>query len=302
MAEQGITVGVLYPGEMGAAVAGLLRARGSIVVTTLTGRSDTTARRCREAGVQVLGSLADVVRCSNVVISLVSPSSADQVADDYGRLADCAPRGALYVDANSIGPDLCKRIAQRIETAGVSFVDAAINGLAKNLTSSATLFLSGSRAGEVERLFAGAARIRVLGTQVDRASAMKMLLAGMSKGLCALFSELALVGARQGMLTEMIDACTAIYPGMMTVIDRMLPTYAQHASRRAEEMHELEQTARSADVEPCVIAAISRFHESLAAVPFGTTPCTGAAWSVLTFIEKLNEGNFTGWKEQGHGE
>jgi hypothetical protein len=44
----------------------------------------------------------------------------------------------------------------------------------------------------------------------------------------------------------------------------MLPTYAQHAGRRATEMSELEATARDAGVTPRVIEGVVKFHEALA--------------------------------------
>jgi hypothetical protein len=55
------TVGILYPGEMGAALGRLLREDGVRVVTTLEGRSPRTRRLCAEAGLSVLGSLAEVL-------------------------------------------------------------------------------------------------------------------------------------------------------------------------------------------------------------------------------------------------
>jgi len=161
-----------------------------------------------------------------------------------------------------------------ITAAGRSFVDAALNGLARNLTTSGTLFLSGDRAAEVAALFGDAVRVKQLGSESGAASSMKMLLGGMSKGLCGLFLELALVAERRGMLDEMLTACDAIYPGMQHVIDRMLPTYAQHAPRRAAEMRELQSTAEAAGLEPCVLDAVRRLHELLANESFN--PASGA--------------------------
>ena len=258
------TVGILYPGEMGAAVTALLRERGVAVATTLHGRSDATAERSAAIGVTVLGSLAEVVRCSDVVVSLVHPAAAAEVAGACCTLAHLAPRGAIYVDANSIGPEGAAEIARQVESAGLSFVDASINGLASRLSTGGTLYLSGARAEEVARLFDGALRVRVLGAEVGRASAMKMLLGGLSKGLCALFAELALLAERQGMLPEMLEAVARTYPGVAAVAERMLPTYPRHAGRRAAEMAELESTADAAGIEPVVIAAVKRMHETFA--------------------------------------
>jgi len=264
------TVGILYAGEMGAAVASLLRRRGTPVVTTARGRGESTARRAAECGAVVVGSVEDVVRASDVVVSLVVPAAAEAVARTFVDLAHLSPRRAVFVDANSIGPEKALAMSRTVEAAGRAFVDASINGLAKNLSTSGTLFLSGARADHVAALFDGAVRTRVLGEEPGRASAMKMLLGGLSKGVCALFTELALLAERQGMLEEMVEATTATYGGVAALAERMLPTYARHAGRRHTEMSELEATARAAGMNPAVIEAVCRMHESLArAMPAG---------------------------------
>lgn len=264
------TVGLLYPGEMGARVATVLRARGATVVTTLRDRGGRTAERCADAGIDVVGSLEDVARRAQVVVSLVPPANAADVARAFARHAPLAPSGAIYVDANSISPESAAAVAEVIETGGMRFVDAAINGLAKNLTTSGTLFLSGDGADDVTALFGNAIRVRV----VPSASTMKMLLGGMSKGLCGLFLELALVAERRGMLGEMLSATGEIYPGMQQVVGRMLPTYADHSGRRATEMRELRSTAEASGVKPCVIESVARLHEMLAHANF--TAASGA--------------------------
>src|SRR5262249_53843508 len=139
MATMTTTVGILSIGEMGASVASMIRSRGSAmrVVTTLQGgRGERTAARCEQANVLVLSSLPAVVRMSNVFISLVPPDAADEVADAYCEHARLAPHDAVYVDANSIGPERKRAMADRIAQAGRGFVDVTINGLAKNLGTS----------------------------------------------------------------------------------------------------------------------------------------------------------------------
>lgn len=284
-AGRSLAVAVLYPGELGAGFAAMLRTRGVRVITTLGERGEATVRRCNEVGMEVLGSQEQVVEQANVVVSLVPPAAAEDVADAYCRLAHLAPADALYVDANSIGPEMVTRIAAKLEATGVGFVDAAINGLAKNLRTSGTLFLAGTRASEIAALVGAGMRVRMLGDAAGRASAMKMLLAGMSKGVCALYTELALLAQKQGMAGEFAEAMGQIYPGIAALIERMLPTYAIHAARRVTEMQELEQTARWAGLEPCVIAAVRSLHENIANAPLET--CDGE--SAAHLIEKLAE-------------
>jgi len=265
MKVEPMTIGILYPGEMGAVLASVLRASGVRVATTLGGRSGQTVRRGRHSNIEALPSFRELVRQSNVVLSVVSPAAAQDVSDLYREVADLAPQGALYVDLNSVRPELAVSLSEEFAETNVGFVDGSINGLAKNLTSGGTLFLSGSRASEVEELFKSHLRVKLLGDDIGRASGMKMLLAGVSKGMCGLFAELALQARRQGMLDELLSETSQIYPGIAALTNRMLPTYAQHAARRATEMQELEQTARSAGLEPCVIAGVREFHELVAA-------------------------------------
>src|SRR5438045_9362050 len=98
-----VTAAILYPGELGAGLGAVLAERGLCVVTTLIDRGPRTAGRCNEAGIEVLATFGEVVRAANLVISLVPPAAAEEVAEAYCRLAEQAPAGASYVDANSIG-------------------------------------------------------------------------------------------------------------------------------------------------------------------------------------------------------
>src|SRR3954471_16147279 len=127
-------VGILYPGDMGAALGRVLTRRGVRCVTTLAGRGDETARRCREAGIAALDSFAGVVSEAGVVLSVVPPSAAEAIVDLYCRHAGLGPAGALFVDLTSTSPELMTSLAARLEERGFGFVDAAVNGLAVNVT------------------------------------------------------------------------------------------------------------------------------------------------------------------------
>src|SRR6185437_3586356 len=85
-------------------------------------------------------------------------------------------------------------------------------------------------------------------------------------------------------LPQMLEACAMIYPGLMTVIERMLPTYSQHAARRATEMSELEQTSRNTAMEPCLIGAIRQLHEQMANLSFDAAD-TAQGWTAASLVE-----------------
>lgn len=251
------TIGILYPGEMGAALGRALGAAGHRVVTALDGRSDQTHDRAADAGIQELGSLQQVVGESHLIVSLVSPGAA---LSNARQVAACCHRQtkAIYIDANSISPITARQIAEMMQEAGLRFVDGAIHGPASRLRDLGRLFLSGPDAAAVAELFDGVPAIHVLGDEPGRASALKMLLGGMVKGIAALFIEMSAASRNAALLDDFLAQLSDAYPGIMTLIDRTLPTYPRHSARRVEELHELEATLRSLDVKPRVSTAARR--------------------------------------------
>src|SRR5947209_1060988 len=97
------TIGILYPGELGAALGRLLAGAGLAVVTTVEGRSPRTIALCREAGLPVVPSAQEVVERADLVLSVVPPARALDVAR---RVAELRTKNArpIYVDLNSISP------------------------------------------------------------------------------------------------------------------------------------------------------------------------------------------------------
>jgi 3-hydroxyisobutyrate dehydrogenase-like beta-hydroxyacid dehydrogenase len=119
-------IGLLFPGEMGAAVGAA--ARGQVLWAS-EGRSAETAARA--SGFRDVGSLAALVRESEIVLSICPPGIAEDVAR---RVADAGFDG-LYVEANAIAPRRAERIASEL---GLRVVDGGI--LAKGALD---LYLSG---------------------------------------------------------------------------------------------------------------------------------------------------------------
>jgi 3-hydroxyisobutyrate dehydrogenase-like beta-hydroxyacid dehydrogenase len=281
------TVGILYAGEMGSALGRLLGAGGLRVVTTLAGRGPRTRRLCREAGLEVLPSLAEVVRQAKVVVSLVPPSAALAVAEQVAAAAREPGPGRLYVDANAVSPETATAIGAVLAAAPVAYVDAAIHGLASQLACGAMLYLSGSRAAEVAGLLGRWLPVQVVGDRPGQASALKGLLAGMSKGLSALFAEVAVLARASGLSESFLERCRAYYPGLMEVIDRMLPTYPRHAGRRVEELREIEQTQRALGLEPLMVRAARQVTEAMAEADLDEP--AALPWTTERVVEELHD-------------
>jgi 3-hydroxyisobutyrate dehydrogenase-like beta-hydroxyacid dehydrogenase len=177
----GRTIGVLHPGEMGAAVGRCLAGRGHRVLWAAEGRGPDTAARAAAAGLEDAGTLAALAARADVILSVCPPHAALDVA-----WAVHGFRG-LYADANAVAPGTAREVARLICESGGRYVDGGIIGPPPARPGSTRLYLSGADAAEVAGLFAGTALdARVVAGAQTAASAVKMAYAGWTKGTAAL--------------------------------------------------------------------------------------------------------------------
>ena len=178
------TVGLLHPGEMGAAVGAVLRAQGARVVWASAGRSGETRARADAAGLEDVVSVAEVAR-SDVVFSICPPHAALEVARSLEGF------GGIYVDANAVSPATAAQLAGIVR----EFVDGGIVGSPPREAGTTRLYLSGAQAAEVAELFRGSALdARV----VSNASAVKMAYAAWTKGTAAMLLAIRELARREG--------------------------------------------------------------------------------------------------------
>jgi len=272
------TIGILHPGEMGAALGGLLRAQGHRVLFAPAGRSALTRERAAAAGLEPAGSLAALAASAECVLSLVPPDAAEATAQAFAA-ALANDRAPLFADLNSIGPDTAKRIASALRERRVRCVDGALHGQAGRLRDRALLFLSGPDAPGVARLFGGSLETRLLGDELGAASRMKMLLSCMSKALVALCLEVGAAAHEAGTWDAFWEAAGCFYPELVAAAERMAPTYPRHAARRVAELFEAEATLAALGCDAGLVRESRRVIRALAAasLPADAPPGGGAS-------------------------
>ena len=178
-------IGILHPGAMGASVAASAHNSGCTVYWASDGRSPQTAARANRLGLLDAHTLAEMCQMCAVILSVCPPAVAEAQADAV--LAQ-GFRG-LYVDMNAIAPQRVERMAAKMQTQGTRFVSGAIIGGPAWQPNTTWLYLSGEAAPEVADLFAaGPLETAVLGTDIRKATALKMCFAAYSKGTTALLS------------------------------------------------------------------------------------------------------------------
>ncbi len=187
-------VGILHPGEMGSAVAATVRNSGYPVLWISEGRSHLTRARAESAGFTDAGTLAHLCERCALIVSVCPPEFAAPVAD---QVIANGFRGT-YLDANAISPAHKQQIGARMQSSGIRFVDGGIIGLPPKNRNETWLYLSGEHAPSVVCCFQGGPmEVEVIGTEIGKASALKMCYAAQNKGSIALL--LAVLGAADGM-------------------------------------------------------------------------------------------------------
>ncbi|MDQ2813984.1 MAG: DUF1932 domain-containing protein [Actinomycetota bacterium] len=181
-----VTIGLLHPGEMGAAVGQCLATAGHRVLWLPDRRGPASAARAQAAGLTGV-DLAELVRSAQVIMSVCPPHAALEVA----RQSAGAGFGGLYVDANAVSPATARQVAGIVAGGGAQYVDGAIIGTPPVAQGFIRLYLSGPRADEVRELFRDSpVHAQVVGhgrpREVGAASAVKMAYASWTKGSAAL--------------------------------------------------------------------------------------------------------------------
>lgn len=214
-----MSVGLLYPGEMGAAIGSALR---DSPLWASEGRSEATARRA--SAFDDVGDLEALVARSDVVLSVCPPAVAEDTAV---RVAELGFEG-LYLDANAISPSRMERIAGRFPRC----VDGSI--IAKTRIN---LYLSGDPAdvAQVAGLFAphGDVQPIALDGPIGVASAIKMAFGGWNKITAALEAQALAIARAYGVEGELRGE--GIDPGR-------IGRSAGRAWRWVGEMHEIADT------------------------------------------------------------
>jgi 3-hydroxyisobutyrate dehydrogenase-like beta-hydroxyacid dehydrogenase len=174
-------IGLLHPGEMGAAVGQCLAGTGHTVLWASEARGAQTAARARAAGLADAGTPAEVAERADVIFSICPPHAALDVAWAVQGF------GGLYVDANAISPSTAREVSLMVEEGGATYVDGAIIGMPPAARGTTRLYLSGDEAGAVRGLFDGTALdARIAGGGTWAASTVKMAYAAWTKGTAAL--------------------------------------------------------------------------------------------------------------------
>jgi 3-hydroxyisobutyrate dehydrogenase-like beta-hydroxyacid dehydrogenase len=181
------TVAILSPGDMGSGLGRALQHHSFRVVTNLQDRSPRTHELAKSNGIEDLGSDTAVLSTSEIIISVLVPSSAaataERIASASRKLDRSQLRTKFYIDANAIAPSTTRKLSELFHDTGITFIDGSIIGGPPRQKPDGTwyhptLALSGdTQAINLDNVF----DITHVGPDIGQASALKMSFASLTK-------------------------------------------------------------------------------------------------------------------------
>jgi len=234
-------IGLLHPGEMGAAVGRCLTKSGHTVLWASEGRSPATEARAKGAGLTDARTIAAVAGQAGIILSVCPPHAAADVA-----WAVHGFRG-LYVDANAIAPGTAREVAQLITDTGGRYVDGGIIGLPPTASGSTRLYLSGPDAPTIQALFDDTdLDARIAGPALTAASAVKMSYGAWTKGTAALILAIRELAREEGVEDTLLAEWALSQPSLEKRSQRSAESATAKGWRWVAEMEEIAATMAAA--------------------------------------------------------
>lgn len=248
-------IAIIGAGDMGSGVAAELLKNGFNVTTCLKGRSQRSRELAERAGIRDVGDNETLVGQADMLLSIIPPSAAMAVAREIMPLIRETTSKALYVECNAVAPSTVREIAKIAANHEVDFQDAGIVGTPPRASRLPVRFYTSGPHEDALRLIA-TERIDVkpLGTEIGRASAMKMVYASLNKGTNALRAAAILTAQQLGVSDELREELAHSLPEVHEAMRIRMPNIACDAARWTGEMREIAATYEA-------VGLTSGFHE-----------------------------------------
>lgn len=253
-------VGVLHPGIMGISVAASIQKSGHEVYWVSDSRREQSRERAEEFNLLDAGTLSELCGLVEVIVSVCPPHAAEEMST---QVINNAYNGT-YLDANAISPQRTIKIAEQMESAGISFVDGGIIGVPAWEPGKTWMHLSGKHAGDIAALFeAGPMETSVVGTEPGQASALKMCYAGYNKGNAALVSAIMALAEASGVRDHLETQWENHWPGFSQQTRAKMQNVTVKAWRFTGEMQEIAATLKQAGLPDGFHQAAEEIYERM---------------------------------------
>jgi len=273
------TIGLLNPGEMGSMVGAAVRSGGSRVLWAGEGRSAATRKRASEAGLEDVGSVAALVRASDVILSVCPPHAAVELATQVAALRFAG----TYVDGNAIAPATAREVGGVVEKGGATFVDGGIIGPPPEKPGTTRFYVSGTSAERIAALLtAGPLQAIVVPGGPGAASTVKMAYASWTKGSSALLLAVCALASAEGVEDSLVREWKISQPDLSARAEGAAKSNAKKAWRFIGEMEEIAATFAAAGLPDAFHQGAAEIYRRMEIYKDGPAPSFADVLRALT--------------------
>ena len=254
-------IGVLHPGAMGISLAATASNSGHKTYWVSHQRSPQTRLRAEKQGLVEVQRITELCENCSVIVSVCPPHAALEGAE---QVCNSSFKG-LYVDVNAISPQHVTQIEQLMSEVGIDFVDGGIIGPPAWSPQTTWLYLSGPSAGQASNCFSGGPlEVEVIGSEIGKASALKMCFAANSKGTTALLCAIMAAAERMGVREELENQWSRNGSDFARSAVNRIRKVTAKAWRFSGEMEEISSTFQAAGLPAGFHLAASDIYQRIA--------------------------------------
>ncbi len=260
-------VGILSPGDMGAAIGAVLGAHGVPVLTCLAGRGELTRLRAHEAGMRNLPDLDALVREAGLILSVLVPAEAEGLALRVAEVIQRTGARPVFADCNAISPGTMQRIAAAVGAMGATVIDAGIIGPPPGPGRGTRIYCSGPDVAALTALNEYGLDVRVVGEAIGQASGLKMVYAASTKGTTALWTALLVAARALGLDQALAAEFAQSRGGIATQVNGSIPSMPRRARRWVGEMEEIARTFEEVGLTPLMLEGAAELYRLVGETP-----------------------------------
>ena len=217
----------------------------------------------RSAGLREVDTWADVVDQADMILSILPPAAAIDLASGIAALMQELGKTPLYVDCNAVSPDTAQKVAAIITAAGAPVYRYRHHwyGTRQSCQQRGAAFLCFRSRTERPCWLWDGQGIRVIeaGENYGEASGLKMTYAGLTKGTWTLHTAVLLAAKRLGVLDTLLQEFAFSQSAALSAMRAQVPFIPADSERWIGEMEEIASTLSDAGVT-------SGFHDGAAEI------------------------------------
>ena len=263
------SVGIMSPGDMGSAVGQVLATYGLRAIAALGERSPRTRALAAESGIADVGTLENLVREADLVLSILVPDAAVAAAQQVADAMKSAGSKPLYADCNSIAVQSSRKISAIMQAVGAPFAEASIIGAPPRVPNKTRIYVSGPYADNFAQLNQFGLDVRNLGPEEGKAKAIKICYATVTKGTQALCTESFVSAKRLGVFAVLMSELETSQKALLKFAQDGLQQMPPKAHRWIGEMNELAANYQGIGLTPRMLAGAADMYRDVSQTTLG---------------------------------